>query len=302
MRTKQMKKVMSLLALAALLLSGCAKERNRVDEVSFLARIAGGEETKAQADNDGLGANATRCILELYYADELYYRAQTTVTGKVAAFENIPLVSNRTYDVLFWADAGEAFYDASDLRNVRMVSTEYAANDDRRDAFFYCGQQTVEQRGESYEAQLRRPFAQVNVITTDASVVKTASLYPDNVEMSYTAPTRFNLLSGELGEAKAITCSGNAYAAFDASSSALTLQMDYIFAPVEKSAIDITFKTGQSTRTDVRFELTNIPYQRNYRTNVLGNFLSTNGKWEVTVVPAWTADDFNERFAGEGNF
>lgn len=281
------------------LLSGCAKE-NRQYDVSFSARIAGADGTKAVADNDGTGTNATRCIMELYYGGELYYRTQTTVTNKTATFENIPLVSNRTYDVLFWADAGDAYYDASSLKAVKMATTEYAANDDKRDAFFYSGQQVVEQKGATYEVQLRRPFAQINVITTDASIVKTSSLYPSTVEMSFKAPTQLNLATGKVSEVKTVTCSGNTYAAFDASASALTLQMDYIFADVDKTTIDISFDAKQSGADDaVHFDLTNIPHQRNYRTNILGNFLTTNGKWEVSIDPYWKVSDINTTPTGQ---
>ncbi len=288
-----MKKVFFLLASAALLIVGCNKEQmsNGTDggmiTATFTANLESGVATRAVADGDGMGEDATRCIMELYYGDELYYRAVEAVNDMVANFTNVPLVSNRKYDVLFWADAGEEYYDASSLKAVKMKTTEYAASDDKRDAFFYSGKKTVGQKGEAYQIELRRPFAQVNIITLDAATVKNAALYPDKVEMVYTAPTRFDVLTGELSEEKKITCSGPVYAAFDAAKTALTLQMDYIFATEEKATLDIAFNAKHEGEADVHHEFTNIPYQRNYRTNIQGTLLTTIGSWTATIVPEW---------------
>ena len=288
-----MKKYLLIFSTVAMLLAGCSREQieeqngGGLQTVSFTANLDNGATTKAVADGDGLGTKATRCILELYYGDGLYYRDTQPVNNMVAEFNNITLVSNRTYEVLVWADAGAEYYNAEDLKAVKMVATQYIANDDERDAFFYRGQQQVAQRGEAYSVQLRRPFAQVNIITLDAAQVKSASLYPENVWMKYKAPTQFNIYTGELSEVKELTVSGPVYATFSSTASALTLEMDYLFAETERAALDIDFKAKHAAEADVVYAFTNIPIQRNYRTNIQGKLLTTTGSWTATIVPDW---------------
>ena len=309
-----MKKTLLLIVSAALLLAGCAKEKFSPDAGSgemvtanFTAKMQGVCQTKSVTD--GEGSNANRCVMEIYYKGELYTRDVQSVSGMKATFTP-RLVSNRTYDVLFWADCGDGLADkyyntdaeGLGLRAVEMIATSYAANDDARDAFFANEEVPVGQQVSSETFTLTRPFSQVNIITTDAAIIRNANLYPDGAKMVYTAPTKFNLLTGELGEAKELTAIGVPYEAFDETSPALTLEMDYLFATEEKSALDIVFeasKTGETTVTSHSF--TNIPVQRNYRTNIKGALLTTTGDWTATIVPGWNEPGEEVKFVEAGS-
>ena len=310
-----MKKALLLLASAAMLLVGCAKEKLGPDAGSgemvtatFTAHMQSAPQTKAVTDGEGTKAN--RCVMEIYYKGVLYTRDVKPISSMKTTFTP-KLVSNRTYDVLFWADCGgenlaDKYYKTNaeglGLQAVEMKATAYAANDDARDAFFTKEEVEVLQQVSTEEFELTRPFAQVNIITTDAAIIKNANLYPDGVKMVYTAPTKFNLLSGELSEAKVLTVTGAPYETFNASSAAITLEMDYLFAGLEKSALDIAFeasKTGESAVTSHSF--TNIPVQRNYRTNIKGALLTTTGDWTATIVPGWNQPDEEVKYVEEGS-
>lgn len=113
-----MKKALLLLASAALLLVGCAKEKftepsdGGLTNVTISACIDGGVATKAFADGDGAGAYVNRCIMEIYFNDVLYTRLVQPVTPAsegskaFATFANVPVVAGKEYQVLFWADCG----------------------------------------------------------------------------------------------------------------------------------------------------------------------------------------------------
>ena len=295
-----MKKTLLLLASAAMLIVGCAKEKLGPDAgtgemvtANFTAQMQGMPQTKSVTDGEGSYAN--RCVMEIYYKGVLYTRDVKPIEGMKATFAP-QLVSNRTYDVLFWADCGEDLADkyyttdaeGLGLQAVEMKATAYAANDDARDAFYTTESVPVGQQVSSETFTLTRPFAQVNIITTDAAIIKNANLYPDGVKMVYKAPTKFNLLTETLSEEKKLTVTGIPYEALDTTSVALTLEMDYLFTGEDKSALDIAFeasKTGESTVTSHSF--TNIPVQRNYRTNIKGALLTTTGNWTATIVPTW---------------
>ena len=304
-----MKKTLLLLASAALLLVGCAKEKLGPDAGSgemvtanFTAQMQGMPQTKSVTD--GEGTKATRCVMEIYYQGVLYTRDVKLISEMKATFTP-KLVSNRTYDVLFWADCGgenlaDKYYKTNaeglGLQAVEMKTTAYAANDDARDAFYTTKSVPVGQQVSSETFTLTRPFSQVNIITTDAAVIKNANLYPDGVKMVYKAPTKFNLLTKTLSEEKELTVTGAPYEAFDATSPALTLEMDYLFTGEDKSALDIAFeasKTGEATTTH---SFTNIPVQRNYRTNIKGALLTTTGDWTATIAPAWTTPAYDVPF------
>jgi len=309
-----MKKTLLLLASAAMLLVGCAKEKLGPDAGSgemvtanFTAQMQGMPQTKSVSD--GAGAKANRCVMEIYYKGVLYTRDVQSIEGMKATFTP-RLVSNRTYDVLFWADCGEGLADkyyttdaeGLGLQAVEMKATAYAANDDARDAFYTTESVPVGQQVSSETFTLTRPFAQVNIITTDAAIIKNANLYPDGVKMVYKAPTKFNLLTETLSEEEELTVTGTPYEAFDATSAALTLEMDYLFTGEDKSALDIAFeasKAGESTVTSHSF--TNIPVQRNYRTNIKGALLTTTGDWTATIVPGWNQPDEEVKYVEEGS-
>ena len=296
-----MKKTLLLLASAALLLLGCAKEQIDKDvagdgelaNVTISAQVQGEEMTKAAIDGDGKGIHANRCIMVLYYADKVYGRYETTVNGYKATFD-VKVPAKRTYKAVFWADCaaedgGDLYYNTADLTNITLKS-KYVGNDDKRDAFFKCEEYTVKNVNQSFSAKLTRPFAQINVITKDVKDLHLSELYPQKVNLSFEAATSFNAMSGECGDSKAITYKANVYKPYDSKKDQLTLSMDYLFAG-DRSAVDINFKAPTEEGLKVEYDFSNIPYERNYRTNIVGNLLTADAHWEVTIKPNWNKPD-----------
>ena len=97
-----MKKYLLFLSTVAMLLTGCSKEQvveqngGDMSSVSFTASLAT-EGTKAAVDGDGAAASVNRCIMEIYYGDELFTRMYSAVDSQKKANFVTQLVSNRKY-------------------------------------------------------------------------------------------------------------------------------------------------------------------------------------------------------------
>ena len=312
-----MKKLFLFLASAALLLAGCAKEQivgsreGGMTKVTFTANLDNSVVTKALADGDGAAAKVNRCIMEIYYGDALYTRQYAPVSDKQATFK-VQVVSNRTYKVAFWADhvedasseeglATDKYYttdiEGQGLQAITIKNTtdaRYIGNDDARDAFFaYKDDCTVAQEGTTFTAKLKRPFAQMNVITTDWDKVSSIeALKPQKVNVILkSAPVKFNAVTGEASGSQDLNYEAAVYAP-DAHGAEKTLSMDYLFASADKAVIDIDWKALHGSDANVKHTFAAVPYQRNYRTNIKGNLLTTQGQWKVTVESGWTSPEY----------
>jgi len=309
-----MKKLFFFIATAAMLLSGCAKEKFQNGPkgdsvtVSFYAQMVN-EATKAVIDNDGNGVNADQCKLQIWWKDVLYFEKVVPVTSYTAEFKDLVLIKDQTYDFLFWADnAAGAYYNTEDLHAVALTST-YVGCDDARDAFFKAETWTVSEAF-SKTVELRRPFAQLNVITRDIpgiyDMLKTKSdldkVTPEKVAVKVTAPSVFNVKTGEATtdiefdyEAAVYT---NPYKTDSGKEN--TLSMDYFYAPAtDGNIVDVYFaaKNATSGLVDIEYNWSNIPLRRNYRTNIVGNLLTKTGSIQVIVVPEWDGEKTVEIWA-----
>ena len=308
-----MKKTLLLLASAAMLLVGCAKEQivdqkdGGMTQVTFTANLDNNVATKAVADGDGAAANVNRCIMEIYYGDELFTRQYAPVGSDKKATFTAQVVSNRTYKVAFWADCvGDAttdaglaidkYYTTTSLREI-AIKGNYSGNDDARDAFYHVGQYTIAQAGSSFgDIKLKRPFAQMNVITTDWDKASSATgLAPEKVKVTLkNALVKFNAVTEEASGSENLEYEAAVYTApapvDPVSTTEKTLSMDYLFASKDKAVIDIDWKALHGTDANVEHSFAAVPYQRNFRTNIKGALLTTQGQWTVEVDPIWGLD------------
>ena len=327
-----MKKYLSIIALAALALVGCQKEQfqgggsDGVAEVTISATVPQfGAQTKATFDGDGNAAYANRCILEIYWVGDvdvekgeyrLYKRMEAELSAAQAnntkkADFTIQLPKNREYYFVFWADNATAngdgtftdkWFDTESLTNVSFISDPQAdmayhyGNNDALDAFYSTGKYTIVDNFKE-SVTLYRPFAQVNVITTDAtsfvdnSGAAYAGLVPETVQMTYKAPVSFNVLADQTGVAETITYDAAPYK-WNYTESKVTIAMDYIFASADKEVLDIDFVAKSKAGEETPYAFAAIPVQRNYRTNITGALLTTVAKWNVTVDPMWKESDY----------
>ena len=314
-------------AAAALLLSAC--QRNELgggslsgEEVtvgiSAMMPLDGGAVVKSDAE-PGDASEINRCIMLVYLADDTDLSNATKVgepktvevTDGKASFGSLQLVAGHTYRLVLWADCAtktsgtdgatasfsDLYYNTGNYPEVSFKDgVEYAGNDDSRDAFFASYQLKVD--GPSNRTvKLHRPFGQLNIITSDYSVVETSfpALVPKKVSLTFSkVPQGINLLTGALAETfvkplKGVSVNVAAVTEPAVASGSKHLSFDYIFAPEgeEYSIPEITMSfddaEGKEVASDYKF--VNLPVRRNYRTNVTGALLTDRTGIDIEVVP-----------------
>ena len=319
-----MKKTVFILFAAALAFAGCNKsvEVGTGETVSASFQISTEMTTKATLDGDGQGVNVNRFIMEVWHVtgsgasqvSELYTRqvkygtqitAGTNISNPAKTNFTVSLVKGQDYDLLFWADCGNA--DGSDLyyktdvnlKAVAMMGT-YKGNDDSRDAFSQCVTLINVTSDPRTSVQLERPFAQLNIITQDIDDIEansgTVKVVPDEISVAFDAPTVFNVKTQEASASAPFTSNvAPYYSTVGSQTEHYTLSMDYILASKNQQDVKDVELTAKKNSTVLNTQtFSNIPLQRNYRTNILGNLLTTTGVFTVETAPVWASPENNE--------
>lgn len=314
-----MKKCFLLMAgIILLVFAACQSDelanggRNGEVAASFSVQLPGnGNDAVTRAATAGDGTSVNRCIMEIYLNDELYSRQIGAIQpdGLTAGFD-VRLVTSQTYKFVFWADyvesvEGDAIktdlhYNTADLRNIFMQG-DYngSGKDDTRDAFFASLEKLVT-NAFSENAELTRPFGQLNIKTEDLASI------PDNQKEEFVPVTAglsfknlytgFNAATGNLlGEPTAVAYK----AASDVVDANGNLTVDYLFAPNTAGGqhlVNMTLAVYNAAGGQITTKaLNNIPVQRNYKTNVTGNLLTVDGKVNVMVTPAFSSPALSEK-------
>lgn len=273
--------------------------------VTFTAQLPGSPQSKAIGD----GMTATTLSYAVY--------AQGTTTPLITSKDEVDftngqatislrLASGKSYDLLFWADA----YGAKDSNApytvdfyTQTLTIDYDAaktlsNDERLDAFF--GTTTLEVKGAvNGNVTLKRPFAQLNIGTNDMEDAANTGLHTDALRTSVTVKnvyTNLNLMKGEVvGEEATVTFEENDIPKGQFTANGNTydyLALNYLLVGTDKGVVDCEFKYTDGT-TKVRKTISNVPVQRNYRTNIIGSILMGAVDLNVTIDPAFEEHDHN---------
>ena len=297
-----MNKILKLLAAAtliALTTAACQKEQlsdnsaEGAESVTFTVQTEVG--TKAVADEDGLAAKIDQVLVAVYMKDGDTFRlydepvATYTASNKQATF-SVNLIRKQTYQIVVWAQKEGAYVCTEGLQSiVRSSAKASVCNDDELDAFYASHEYVQGSATASTSIHAKRPFAQLNLITKDLRT----GFEPSNVTVTYVSDTKFNALTGLSSEpaATAVTYSATQpnYKAqgktLDAAKN--TLVMNYLFAPETEQIVLPSVKMTAKLTEVVDFEVSNVPAKRNYRTNVIGNLLTEQTDFTITVVPEW---------------
>ena len=309
-----MKKAIILaLASAILLLVGCAKETSSISfsdmvNVAVTASLPD-VTTKALIDNDGKADSLNHWVIEVrdtLQRNAVYYRTEKAgEKGVTTQTFELTLVKGHTYDIAFWADKSGC-YNTDNLKQVSFKEITKVGNSDSYDAFFACKQFKADGTT-AMNAQLHRPLAQVNIITTDLPKLKagsTEAAYLSNKPKSFsfktTLPTVFDVYSGKTFAEQELTITPAAavdtcYADFAAAKDSTTIFMVYALTTLDTDTdgtsdireIDFSFKSGN---VDMSYDFSSIPLKRNWRTNIIGTFMTNTATWTVEVVPTWTGE------------
>ena len=307
-------KTFKYLAAAALtmLAVSCNKEQvtevpdGQMVDVTFTAALPGEMATKAIGD----GMTAKNLYVSVYENDA--EKSHLGDLDKTATFTDLKtqvtfsLVKGKTYNFVFWAQAeGATCYDIDDLKNIKISYEGAVANDENRDAF-YATRKELKVNGALTETiKLYRPFAQVNFGTADLFEAAAAGFIP--AQSAFTATDVANVFDTFNAEgkvegpatdkvtfAKAEIPGGGETLVTKDGTKYLWMTMNYIL-PVgkqgEKHISNVTAEFIPESGDPITASAPQAPVQNNYRTNILGNLLTSQVIFNVEIVPIFNEPD-----------
>ena len=304
-----MKKILLIAAAVAGLfaVASCQKDKKVAPEtegdaiavltVSVPQSIA----TKAYSD----GKSATDLYYAVYDGNDpdrrLLIKSEQPLkfeNGSLTMTVELKLVKNYPYDIVFWAQSPDAPYTFDpQAKTVTVNSYSTAANDENRDAFY----QLVEDYkvvSTPTKVDLYRPFAQINFGAKDYSEVTSLGLTMlSQVEIAG-LPDVLNVLDR--------TATGSANAAFFATAVPAAngekldingddqtysyVSMNYVLAPQTKGMLPKVTGIFHYNNAEIIIPVENVPYQRNYRTNIIGEFFTGPAHFVVEIIPIYDVD------------
>ena len=294
-----MKKLCLFLA-AMMFVTSCAKEE------AIVAPVGGGEVavsfsvmtpemgTRALAGDGSLATNLTYAVYDGNW-QLIGQGVQTTTFVDNAAPVEFLLSSGQTYNFIFWAAAEGAPYtvnlDPAQGELALTLNTEgLVANQEAYDAFYKTMTLTVTEKIENAPVKLTRPFAQINIGTSDLDDVA-----PYGITVSHSmitiknAYTTMDLTNGEVGGETDLTY-GMAAIPADKDFPLVGydyLLLNYILADESKELFEILtfdYTDAESEGTNYPEQtFLNVPIQRNYRTNIYGSLLGTVVSYDVSI-------------------
>lgn len=295
------KNLFKTFAIAAMtvLAGACAKENEQLAGPSNVTFEVSTPEIATKAIGDGM--TATKLYYQVFDADGkaiegLGVQNKDLASGKTTV--SFQLIKDQTYNFIFWAQTAEAgYYIIDEAEGLKKITADYTthkgANDENRDAFFAVEKSLKITGPVSKNIELKRPFAQVNIATVGSYKVGEKEKAIDFSEAKSSVkfvsiPTLFtpleteqvsvnkttNFATAEIPEGN-VTLAGQSYK---------YMAMNYIFASEEGSVYDITatLKVGGKS---YNVSVPNAPLKRNWRTNIVGDFLTSSAEFNVVVTP-----------------
>ncbi len=223
---------------------------------------------------------------------------------------NVRLIPNRTYRFVVWADfvnqdsKDDLYYNTADLNDVTRLGAAVAM-DECQDAYFVTEEFEIKGTGIEKDLVLKRPFGKIRVITTDHDEVNIGS-EPAKFEVKFYNHKLLTTLNAVTGEADGEIVNEYTYEftketspytqGYDAEAANMTLFADYILAAndnVGAQEVNFTIKVWGKDGREIREHdfNTQIPLQRNHLTTIVGNLLTLDNDFNVSID-----DDFDGEY------
>ena len=286
-----MKRLSLIIALGLLVVAGCQKKQDDAfpDPVPVFFHVSSESE------------DADILYWAVFDSDGTPVEDGTTMTQEPGAFFNLTLSRNKAYKFAFWAQNSECTaYDRRKFASEGKVSVSYSgdANDESRDAFFgNLHDVIITEENESYYVELKRPLAQINFLAKDYLSVEDVSAHK-TLRSDFTIsclPSVLNCLDG--------TTDGSAYVRFTSapviadayvvkdSETYAVYAMNYVLASENKELRDVSVSfTHDLSDKPVTVTTHNMPFQRNWKTNVIGNFFIETASIDIVLMNGFNDD------------
>ncbi|MDD6778921.1 MAG: hypothetical protein PUD91_07840 [Bacteroidales bacterium] len=304
-----MRKLFSIFA-ASMMLFAASCSTEKFDEpkgdgnVTFTVQLPGGLQSRALGD----GTTATKLYVAAYEANQTAPLAVANGAQSIADMSNLTatvslqLVTGKTYDLVFWAQAADAPYAFNPTgRTVDMNYSGAAANAENRDAFFHIENGLTVTGPMEKDITLKRPFAQLNFVTADYQAAKDGGIEATktSVKVKNLKPT-LSLVDGTAqGDAAEVTFTTAARPTETmtiGNGSYDYLAMNYLLVDDTRDVVECemtAYDAADANDTRV-LAVSSVPVQRNYRTNIYGALLTSTTNFNVTINPAFDGEHNGE--------
>lgn len=306
-----MKKILSYAAvlLGLMAFSSCQKEGiNPAQEgqvkATFSISVPQESVTKAYGD----GKFATKNLIIGVFDEngvEKYRKNYEWATDKFTDEVTLTFVVGKSYQMVFWAQYGNAYGDPATMTLDKITMPYEKSNEEKLDAF-YAYEPVFKVTGDfSKNITLKRPFAQVNFATTpgdiDESIAAGLDVNIGNaaVVTVKNAAKTLNLLTGETSDYGAVSVPATEFAKdADGKYHTITVEgetyevlaMNY-FLVADKDAVDGKTTSEMSIKVgDLELAVPAANMKRNYRTNIVGELLTGEGTFKITIDPIFEDD------------
>ena len=294
-------------ALAGLFIAGSCQRENlepvqQGNTVTYTVTVPDALATKGIGDNV---ANVNTLHYEVYRtavaetvtfrdADRLLYHKTATVTNGTAKIE-LELVNDQNFTVLFWAQVGEIneAYDVTDLTNVTLKSPIKA---NQVDYAAFSGVDFIEGTDALTDKtiELTRPVAQINLGTTEASLTAFDTVVDLNGSSMTVAglSNTFNVAKQIPGAALTSTTVYDEKAVPAEplkvnTTNYVYVGMNYVgFAPEVGTPVIVSYDIN-TTEGHIQNTIENVPVKPNYRTNIIGNLITSKTAYTVELDNTW---------------
>lgn len=300
------KKLLKSIAAAAMsvLAIACAKEQvgpgeGAMVEATFSVDVPGVDvSTKGLSDAASVNELVFDAFRSLNDTEPIEGLRQVVAVENGRATIQVKLIKGQNYRFVFWAQkANNGYYNTDNLSNITVDYKNALANDSSLDAFFAKEEVTNVQNPISKTIILKRPFAQVNYVTkeelSEGLYIKESQITVKNALTSFN-PLR-NKLSGAKDAQQDVTFQFNAVPTEKLLINGTEynyLATAFILAKSDnsKDIVDVEAKFKTNNGRSVTVSTPGLPCQRNYRTNVIGNFMSVDGTYNVEIDSAFKGD------------
>ena len=292
-----MKKLMMAVAAFGMLLTSCQNDLDFVQnagETSTVSFSVGTPEIATRAYSDGLTAKVLQYAVYDSEGNILSDLTETDATINGSTTVNLQLTTGDSYAVIFWAAAENAPYTVNFDTKTMTVSYDGAkSNDEARDAFYKYHTFTVT-GAQTETVELRRPFAQLNIGTSDYTASENAGYVPTTSAVTVknvyttlsladgaaTGETEAVFAANAIPEGEQFPVAGYEY-----------LAMNYLLINSEKEVVDVEFTYADANNDAKTRTVGSVPVQRNHRTNIYGQLLTSDVDINVEIKPEYDDDD-----------
>ena len=305
---------MAVVALVVLMATACSTD-DAVSDAENYATVSFTVAAPEMATRTlGNGMTARNLSWGVYDADGNYLpklsseNAEPVVfpAGSLSTTVEIDLVNGKSYHIIFWAEADGSPYKV-DFETKQMTydyneQKPLLANQEKYDAFF-ASLPIAQVNGPRREpVELKRPFAQLNIATADTKKAADGGLVVDKTQVEITTCNTLNLFSGVASGTQT-----HCYALSELIDDVIKvgskeydlLSMNYLLVNGEKELVEVAFTVAEGTSYSRTYNYQSVPLRRNYKTNIIGNLLTSTLDFDITINPIFAEEEYVVRASVE---